>query len=102
MKTMRGLGVLISISVTATAGLKSPFPSTVPEIPIPNTHLLDGSEGQIIRGMEPQTDKDAKSLRHYGVSKILIFRNNVGGESTVESELDLLKKNGFKAADIQQ
>lgn len=74
-----------------SAPLKSPFPSTVKEIPIRNTHLVAKDKGVILRGMAPLVQSDVTALADYGVNEVMIFRNDVPGETGISSEISLLR-----------
>ncbi len=88
------------LALTLTVDLVSPFQSTVPGISIYNTHIVD-TEGQLLRGMRPRSDKDIQELLGAKVTDILIFRDSPKGEDTVESELALLRQNGFPTESIE-
>ncbi len=75
--------------------IDSPFPSSVAGISIHNTHLLAEGPGKILRGMLPRKLEEAKELKAYGVSDILIFRNETPGEAALKHETDLLNAAGF-------
>lgn len=81
--------------------LISPFASTVPEISIPNTHLVARGAGFLLRGMAPHTPKDIEELGKYGVTDVLIFRNDVAGEKGIQEELELFSRHG-KATVVHQ
>ncbi len=82
--------LLLFLAFSASAALKSPFPSTVPGISIPNTHIVAESEGRVLRGMAPLTAKQARELANFGVTDVLIFRNDVKGETGIDEEMQLL------------
>ena len=87
-------GVLQEV-FTAGEGKKklvSPFPSTVPAIGIPNTHIVASKAGKVLRGMAPLSEQDVKQLAQFGINEILIFRNDVPGETGIADELALLEK----------
>lgn len=73
--------------------LLSPFPSTVRGISIRNTHTVARGESRILRGMRPLSSRDVQELTDKGISRILIFRNNVQGEDTVATEMEWLNAN---------
>lgn len=91
----------VFLSITAFAGLTSPFRSTVSGVSIPNTHIVAKAQGEILRGMAPLTLAQALELKSYGIKRILIFRNDVPGEAAIGNELKLLEKAGFRANQIQ-
>jgi protein tyrosine/serine phosphatase len=73
--------------------LMSPFASTVRGVTIRNTHLVGEGHSLILRGMRPLNAADVEQLTDIGVRQILIFRNNVPGESTVAEEREWLEQN---------
>lgn len=75
------------------APLLSPFASTVRGIPIRNTHIVAESEGKVLRGMAPLSAADVSSLTDFGINEVLIFRNDVPGETGIADELRLLSAN---------
>lgn len=87
------LMVLGLSSALANGALRSPFPSTVPGISIPNTHLIAEQSGKVLRGMAPLTAADVKQLADFGVTDVLIFRNDRRGETGTGGEVALIKKN---------
>ncbi len=95
---MKNLIVLLSVlllTVTANAGLKSPFESSVEGINIPNTHDVEG-DGTILRGMAPFGH--INELVAADVTDILIFKNQTRGE--VDKEIKLLKEAGYSSDNI--
>ncbi len=82
--------ILLLISLN-TLALKSPFPSSIGGIKLPNSHFLDDSE-KIIRGMAP--NKYINDLLKLGVTDVLIFKNQVRSE--VDKEIELLEQNGIE------
>lgn len=75
--------------------------STVPEIRIPNTHIVDANDATgaiILRGKQPESDADFSDLAKYGVNEFLIFKNDVKGE--VEIEKAKLRQIGIKDKNI--
>lgn len=94
---MRALGIAIFTLCVSTLALSrprlvSPFPSTVSEISIPNTHLVSRGDGFLLRGMAPHSAQDVEELGKFGVTDVLIFRNDVAGEIGIKEELDLFAK----------
>jgi protein tyrosine/serine phosphatase len=83
--------ITLLFSFNLFAGLKSPFPSTVPGITIPNTHEV-GYTKSIYRGMAP-LDK-IQELPKFGITHILIFKNQTRNE--VDLELAQLASLGYK------
>lgn len=94
---MKKLIVLLStlLVLSANAGLKSPFMSTVEGINIPNTHDVEG-DGSILRGMAPMGYID--ELVEAGVTDVLIFKHQTRGE--VDKEIKLLKEAGYSKKNI--
>ena len=87
---MRYLLVLLYIwSVAEAQELESPYQSSVKGISIRNTHEVDT---YILRGMVPRRDYEIEELDRYGVKKILIFRNDVEGESASLAERNLIEQ----------
>jgi hypothetical protein len=85
--------VLSQNLLAAQQVLLSPFPSTVKGISIRNTHTVARGESRILRGMRPLSPTDVKELTDKGISRVLIFRNNVQGEDTVAAEMEWLNAN---------
>lgn len=84
----------------AKSPLVSPFASSVEGISIPNTHVVKRSEGVILRGMAPLTQKQVEELKVYGITDVLIFRNDVLGETGIADEIRLLEKTKLKVHTI--
>lgn len=84
--------LLAACSTQPKRQLRSPFPSTVEGVSIPNAHVVSDKKGLLLRGMMPTTDAEVKSLVDKGINEILIFRNSGQGELAVESELALLSR----------
>jgi protein-tyrosine phosphatase len=78
------------------SSLVSPFPSTVPEISIPNTHRVGAPAGSssLFRGMEPRTKEDAIQLRKAGIEEVIIFKNSTE-EGDLARERKVLVASGF-------
>lgn len=67
--------------IPSWADLRSPFPSRVVGVSIPNAHKLDQG---LFRGMDPKGfDED---LHHLKISDVLIFKNQVRKEVDEEKE----------------
>ena len=96
---MKNLIVLVSVllTLTANAGLKSPFKSSVEGINIPNTHDVEG-DGTILRGMAPFGH--ISELVEADVTDILIFKHQTRGE--VDKEIKLLKEAGYSSSNIHR
>lgn len=86
---MKSVLFLLVFSFSAQASLTSPFKSSVPEITIPNTHEISP---RIIRGMAPLGK--IQELKDYGVTDILIFKNQTRDEIDRErAEIDEIAPN---------
>lgn len=94
---MKKLIVILTVLLTlsANAGLKSPFKSSVEGINIPNTHDVEG-DGSILRGMAPFGH--INELAKADVTDILIFKNQTRDE--VDKEIALLKEAGYSSKNI--
>lgn len=84
-------------SVNANAGLKSPFPSTIPELSTPNSHYVD-NENRLIRGMAPKGEKGVQELKDFDVEQIIIFKKQTRKE--VDKEIQHLNAIGYKDSQI--
>ncbi len=93
MRTMLQTLCFLILGTTAAAQLKSPFPSSVPGITIRNTHEIVPSK--ILRGMAPLNLAEAKELVQYGITDVLIFRNDNPGETSSDDEKKLLRELGY-------
>jgi hypothetical protein len=85
---------------TALAGLKSPFPSAVPGLSIPNAHVLlfnDDDRPLILRGMAPNQTQ-MRELKDLGIQKILIFKMEIKNE--VAQEKQYLESIGYEPHQI--
>lgn len=78
--------VLVLIVAAPALSLESPFPSTIEGISIPNSHFVAKEKGYLLRGMMPMTRKQAWELSRYGVTHVLVFRNDSEGESAFKDE----------------
>lgn len=75
--------------------LKSPIPSSISGIELPNAHFI--SEGEnLIRGMAPKGHYE--ELTSLGVTKVLIFKKQSRKE--VDVEIRELRERGFSSKDI--
>ena len=78
--------------------LRSPLPSSVQEITIPNTHIAaQGGQGMVLRGNAPLRS-EIKQLKKYGVTDILIFKSQTSNE--VDQEIAWLKAAGYSRQQI--
>ena len=91
MKTILITATLLIFSLTAQAGLKSPFASGIAGVELPNAHFV-GSSDNVIRGMAPL--KYMSDLVEMNISDVLIFKNQVRKE--VDKEVAMLKDHGIK------
>ena len=81
-----------------SAVLRSPLPSDVVGIHIPNTHVAaQGGLGTVLRGSAPLKN-EIKQLKDYGVTDILIFKNQTRHE--VDQEISWLKAAGYSSGQI--
>lgn len=93
------LMALLLISFNASARFDSPFPSTVEGLDIPNSHLIAEGPGRVLRGMAPDTAERVNSLINYGVTDVLIFKNEIKNE--VSKEISDLENAGINRENIQ-
>lgn len=93
MKTL--LISFIAISWAVHAGLVSPFPSTVDNLSISNSHSMDEQQ-RVIRGMEPR--KLIAELLKFGITDVLIFKSQTRTE--VDDERAELMNLGMAAEQI--
>lgn len=82
--------LLFIYNVTALAGFKSPFPSSIEGLDLPNAHFVNASK-TIIRSMAPHGY--IKMLKKIGVNEVIIFKNQTRNE--VDKEIVELNKNGI-------
>lgn len=76
----------------ASDGFESGFRSSVSPISIPNTHLIGQGQGKVLRGKAPQNEKEVAELVKYGITDVVIFKNDTRGEVATEQKL-LLDQN---------
>jgi 2'-5' RNA ligase len=76
----------------------SPLPSNVPGVPVANSFYVDKNKkgGAIIRGNAPLNHRNLEALKSFGVSEVIIFKNDKAGE--VKSEIGGLYDIGFSRA----
>ena len=98
-KTIGVLCVILLCSQAAfCAVLRSPLPSDVPGITIPNTHIAaQGGLGKVLRGGAPLRH-EIRQLKDYGITDIIIFKNQTRDE--VDKEILWLSTAGYSAAQI--
>lgn len=90
--------VFLCSQAVSSAVLRSTFPSDVPGISIPNTHIAaQGGLGTVLRGSAPLKD-EIKQLKDYGVTDVLIFKNQTKKE--VDQEISFLKAAGYSSGQI--
>jgi protein tyrosine/serine phosphatase len=91
MKMMTLITLLtILISFETLANLVSSVPSTLPNIDLPNSHLV-GRSGRVFRSMQPMDYLD--EVTALGIDEVLIFKNQTSNE--VEVEIELLQEMGI-------
>ena len=88
---------LLLWGAVAEAGLRSPFPSSVEGVELPNTHQVD-TQGLLFRGMAPFGHFE--ELVDLGVEHFLIFKNQTRNE--VDKEVKALKGLGYSSSQIHQ
>lgn len=102
MSLTRILCMITILSCTDVYGfgdIVSPMPSTFLEVSTPNTHLLDQTGSSVIlRGGTPRDIKDLESLINFGITKIIIFKNESKREVT--DEINALMELHFNRANI--
>lgn len=92
------LGAVLAGPGSAGAALRSPLPSDVPGITIPNAHVVaKGVYGAVLRGNAPAKE-EIQQLKDYGVTDVLIFKNQTGGE--VDQEAAWLAAAGYPADQV--
>lgn len=86
--------LLLQLSVAFA--LVSPFPSEVENLHIPNSHIIESSQGTLIRGMRSRTEKDVSELKALGVTDVIIFKDSNLQDSSTEEEIKMLEQAGIK------
>ncbi len=77
----------------------SSLPSKVENLAIPNTDvILKKKQGVALRGNSPRDLKDLVALKDYGVTQVIIFKNDKRGE--VKTEIAQLKELGYQDTQI--
>lgn len=71
---------------------RSEFPSTIPDITIPNAHYLSDDQFSVLRGSAPE-DHELQQLIDFGVTDVLIFRKQK--QKDVEDRIALLEELGI-------
>lgn len=96
MRSILFLTLVFAVHIPFAAGeLKSPIPSSVPGISIPNTHFIARDKGFVLRGMAPLRNAEVDQLAAAGITEILIFRNSDSHTNdAILIEKELLDKNG--------
>lgn len=95
MRTKTIFTSIITLISLSTLALKSPIPSSITGVELPNAHYISQSKN-LIRGMAPKGYYD--ELLSLGVSKVLIFKKQSRKE--VDQEIETLKELGFSNSDI--
>lgn len=105
MKGSSALKLLIASCLLAAgaraafAELRSPFPSDVPGLSVPNAHKLgDGGPGLVLRGSAPRWE-EILQLKNYGITDMIIFKK--GEKDKVPREMKLLRKAGYSKRHIR-
>jgi hypothetical protein len=83
----------LGVATTAFAAYHSPFRSELSGLNIGNAHLVLKKRGTLLRGSAPAT-ADAAKLVSYGVTDVLIFKNETSSE--VRSEISALISAGIE------
>jgi protein-tyrosine phosphatase len=97
MKSIIKLVVTASLLLSTKAfALKSPFPSTVPELTTPNSHYVD-TEGRVLRSSTPKK-KQIQELKDFDIEQVIIFKKQTRKE--VDREIKELKAIGYKPSQI--
>lgn len=75
----------------------APKPSAVEGLPIANSYYVEKNKkgGAIIRGSAPLNHINLELMKKFGISEVIIFKNDKAGE--VKSEIGGLSELGFKA-----
>ena len=81
------------------AEMVSPFPSTIPNLPLPNAHDVvrahNKKSGTVVRGMRPRNDEDIAALKKFGITDILVFREQKKGTQEIENLIKHYVLKGF-------
>jgi hypothetical protein len=100
LKLISAASLIFACSRTACSELRSPLPSDVPGITIPNAHLVgQGGPGLVLRGNAPRRE-EIQQLKTYGITDILIFKKQTSSE--VVQEIESLQKAGYAPERIRQ
>lgn len=92
---MKKLFICLIFSFT-TYALKSPIPSSLIGIELPNAHQVD-DEGLILRSMAPKGHYE--EVLSLGIDKVLIFKKQTKKE--VDQEIEDLQSYGYALEDIK-
>ncbi len=87
--------ILLILPATLWARFESPFPSSINEISIHNTHEIDEAY-KLIRGMAPHSK--INELLTFGITDVLIFKHQTRKE--VDQEIKKLKLAGIDTQNI--
>jgi hypothetical protein len=98
-RKLRQLVVLaVSFFVALEARADQLLPSKVPGLQIGNAYIVLQGQGLLVRGSAPV--HAGKQLKTYGITDVLIFKNQTGGE--INAEMADLKTAGFAPKSVVQ
>lgn len=89
------LTLAISLFSLSSLALKSPIPSSIPGIELPNTHYVSDDQ-LVLRSMGPKGHYE--ELEMLGVENVLIFKKQTRKE--VDQEIAELKSRGYRKQNI--
>lgn len=97
------IGLAVSTAALAVdpgtpENLEAPFDSDVPGLPIPNAHVVADGPGTLIRGMSPHAKNRVAALKRYGITDVLIFKQDTRGE--VKRLMTTLARAGYPEASV--
>ncbi|MBI4403684.1 MAG: tyrosine-protein phosphatase [Deltaproteobacteria bacterium] len=92
--TLSIFSILVLFATAVFGDFGSPFPSEVPNLDTPNSHLLFSKAGYVYRGSAPRNEKEIRQLIKLGINHVLIFKNQTKDEVAVE--LKRLREAGLK------
>lgn len=90
---------LCLFSSLAVHALESNFPSTVENLDLGNAHFVTSDQGEVYRGSEPKTADQISQLLDFGITDVVIVKNDTRGE--VAKEVAALKDAGVPASRIK-
>jgi hypothetical protein len=85
MKTF--LPLILFLYSSIGLALSSPFASSVDGISIPNTHVVAENKSPVLRGMAPKNAAQVDELVDYGITQILIFKNETSSGDIAKEEV---------------